>query len=285
MTTRISQSHTRKAKPMKTRYQAQLCLLGILAVLLLFAGATHAATINSSPFSIGYGAQVNATPTWNTVETSSANSPTTQGDFTFSPVLTGGIFSGNGPIVSVPGGVRTLATGGAGQNVGNSGTFGATINASWTGPTPGDAAATPNYQISLVIDSIRIYGTISTSFPTGNDLAFGETTVGHTGTSPAIILNTTTANYQIATNYNQLTWDPADYFDAGTTTSRSFNLVAAASRPVDDFEVFGHVVLSYDVIPEPGAVALVLAAGIALTFIRSRRFTKKVRASSKSVEA
>jgi|GEM_PF-3634972 len=266
---------------MKIQKKTHFIINGFIGLLALFtlAASSQAAAIISSDFTFGYGATAGNPITWTTTETSSSNSATTQGDFTFAPTLQGAFFSSNGPKVTVSGSNRTLVDGDSDRS-GGSDNFASTISGSYTGPTPGDAAPTPNYQLSIIIDSVSIWG-VSFNDESGNKtLGFGETTVGHTATSSTITLNNDSSSFLLNKaqftddpNYSQLVWDPTDYSVAGTSTSRSFNLVSDSNRVIDLFEVIGHVELTYDAIPEPKSITLLLAGGLALILLpRGRRF-------------
>jgi hypothetical protein len=244
--------------------------LGILALAVVVLSNVDAATIVSNSFSYGYTKANASSLAW------TLQAPTTQvtGDFTFTPSVTSIEFSSGGPIFPN----RVLTSAGASQYSGNSGgvnPFAAVLNYSYTG-TPIDAAPIPNYRISLIIDSISIYGVKynTASFP-GDTLAFSETTVGFLATSSTITLNnatpSTTTGLQNATPYLQLVWNPEDFMISGKSGARSFALVSESQRPIDGFEVFGRIELTYDAIPEPSTIALGAIGLTALLFFRKRR--------------
>lgn len=244
--------------------------LGILALTVVVSSSVNAAVVVSNSFSYGYTKANGSSLAW------TLQAPTTAvtGDFTFTPTVTSAFFSQGGPIFPN----RVLTSASANQYSGTSGgadPFTAVLNYSYTG-TPVDAAPVPNYRISLIIDSISIYGVKynTASFP-GNTLAFSETTPGFLATSSAITLNNATAStaagLQDATPYLQLVWNPEDFMISGTNGSRSFALVSESQRPIDGFEVFGRIEVTYDAIPEPSAIALGAIGLTALLFFRKRR--------------
>jgi hypothetical protein len=228
-------------------------------------------TNTSANFSIGFGF-TNVFMPWNDSETSGSNTSTTQGGFTFVPTVTSSLFSGTGPTF-----VGRVLGNGAGANEGASGDsidWTATITASWTGGTPLDAEPDPNFRIQLNITSLRIWGHAHFAFPSGTTMAFSETTPGNAGSSPSITLNVapTTTALTNAANYTQLVWDAGSYQVTGTNMTRTFVITpggAGTDRALDGFEVFGNVLLLYD-IPEPTALTLALA-GIGLAVVRRRR--------------
>lgn len=246
-------------------------LVGLFVVATLFVARVDAASITSAPFSFGYGYTPSAT--WNTSETAAFNTPTVQGDFTFTPTVTGGGFDSTGPVFTG----RVLGDG-SGDYIATSiaypGVPGllASIAASFTGPAPIDAAPVPNYQIVLNISQISIYGANYSPGFTASTLAFTELTPGHASNSPAIALNNF-APVQLASQVTQLVWDPADYAENGFTFTRSFGLLAEDESPVDGFEVFGTVTLFYDALPpapEPSSLML-LGLGTLVLSLRRRR--------------
>lgn len=239
-------------------------LLGSLLAVGLTSGAS-AATITSTPFSLGYGFHNNS---WNTTETAAFNSLPT-GDFSLLVTPSGTGWSASGPSFTN----RTLGTSG-GDYSGVSSDFQVVVSATYTG-TPLDVDVDPGYQVQLNITSIRIWANgYSGPENTGTTVAFSETTPGHESVqSPA----TPTAPYaapQIAGSYSQVVWNPDDFFsDVGTTTTTRtlvLQLPAGASAAIDGFEVFGDIVVTYNAIPEPAGLGL-LAGGLLLAG-RRRRF-------------
>jgi len=242
-----------------------------LSLVLIALGLinSQAATIVSSDFSFGYGYTPPGIPngSWTTDETSGNNTSTTQGNFTFTPSVSGAVFGSVGPIFTN----RVLANGSVGY-MGASGSFNATISGTYTGPTPGDADPIPNFQLSLVITSIRIYGAGVTG-QSNTDLGWSETTPGHTSSSSTInVIQVSGPSFNDAASYTQLTWDPGDFLVSGTSSTRTFALVStAASRAVDGFEIFGRVELSYTAIPEPSTLALLGGMGLAMVLLVRKR--------------
>jgi hypothetical protein len=247
----------------------------LAAVSLVFVPVAHAGIITSADFSFGFGAYNSTGNAWNTAETSTNNTPTTQGNFTFTPTVTGPVDTSTGPTFIG----RVLGTGYAGAVCGWEGTttpWTATIVASWTGPTPLDAAPNPNYQLMLEITQISIYGLKWNNNPT-QTLKFHESTPGNVGDSPILNLKDCDNAFSYVIypyNWNHLVWDPNDVAVAGTTSTRTFGLVASpVEAALEGFEVFGRVHLLYDTVPEPSTFVLLLcgAAGLLCYAWRKRR--------------
>ena len=149
------------------------------------------------------------------------------------------------------------------------------IVASYNGAAPGDATATPNYQLKIELTNLSVYGLYeqSSGGTVGPELAWEEMTAGHLATSPSVTLNTVStvaerAWVYDASKYIQLAWDPGDYsLSLGAlndSVTRSFevnNNVVGDYRLLEGIEVSGRVVLSYNAVPEPSAVVL-LATGL-----------------------
>lgn len=227
-------------------------------------------TIESDTFSLNYGFNNNGSNVgaW-TSNPSSSTTSTVQGDFSFLPSFTNPKGSDYG--VTFQNGVLTN---GAAQYsfAGDSNGFVMTLNGSWNGPTPVDAAADPNYRISIVIDVISIYGLANASVSPSRNLQFSETTAGHLATSPSVtVMGVTNAptGFMSATNYTQLLWDPSDYFTDGVSGGRTFTVTG--NRVIDGFQISGRVVVSYDAVPEPSSYAMLIAGlGVVLFFGRRR---------------
>jgi hypothetical protein len=231
---------------------------------LAMAASASAATITSTPFSVGYGfsAQTNG---WNTTETSWLNTlPST--DFSFGISVVGGQQSNTGPNFTGRKIIAPPAGGSYGESADPS-TFGVTLTGTYTG-TPGDVdLSDPGYQITINISQISIYGASQTTNST-QSLGFNETTAGHAQSqTPQTIAAGT--NYAANGPYTQAVWDPADYSSAATTQVRTFDLSPTGTIYTDGFEVFGTIDVSYNQVPEPASLGL-LAAG-SLLLLRRRR--------------
>jgi hypothetical protein len=231
----------------------RLCFVALCSVLALMASNAGAASILSAPFSFGYGFNnLNSDGgSWNTNETAGANTSTTLGDFTFTPTVNGGHNSTTGPQFNG----RILGNGGA--HYGAYGLlFTLNITGTYTGPTPGDAAADPDYQIKLHITQLSMFGA---TFGGAEILNFAESTLGHEASQPP--QGVAGGNLTQAATYAQVVWDPADFFSAIDTVSqgRSFFLQSSdlGNVNLDGLEVFGFVELSYTAIPEPTGFSLV----------------------------
>lgn len=247
----------------------------LILLLCITLSAVEAAVLTSANFTIGYGYTGATRNGWTTTESSSVNSPTTQGSFTFSPTVLGEIWGGSGPTFP-----NLVLSNGTTDRVGDTKNFSVVISGSWTGATPADAAPSPNYQISIVITNLSIWGVTSTAAGgSATPLAFGETTSGHTATSSSISLNNlpnTASSFTTASNYKQLVWNPDDYSVSGTSTTRSFNIVAGdQERAIDGFQVNGYVLITYTAVPEPGSLATALVGlGLCVVLYGRRRSGK-----------
>jgi hypothetical protein len=229
-----------------------------------------AATVTSSNFSLGFGYTEDPFG-WTTVETSSANTPTALGDFTFVPTVTSSNNSSGG--CTFPGRVLTDQLAGQNGRSANGDGFAATVTGTYTGPTPGDAAPDPNYQISVNISSISLY--VCAYAAEANPFGFAETTAGHAALSPTFNDPVPPNNATLASNYTHLVWDPDDYSVAGTTSTRTFGLsspgLAGGNLQIDGYEITGTVTLTYDVVPEPSSIACFAAIGAAAVVRRRPR--------------
>ncbi len=252
-----------------TRYnnnsRVWLCAGVAASVLLGAVTSTPAAFIVSEEFSLGFGASEATEPTWSTSETSDVNTPTTIGDFTFLPTVTGATTGNRGPTFFD----RVLEDGGENLYTGSPSTFSVSIAASYHG-----TAVPDNPYIRVIIDEISVYG----AKWDGGDrtLAFRETTPGYEGQSDAVTLidigRVHAEQYKIA-NYTQLNWNPDDWWVAGTEFTRSFDVVHENGDPwttvgfLDGFEIRGRV----EIVPEPGTASMLLVGGIAVVLAMSRR--------------
>jgi hypothetical protein len=226
--------------------------LFFLATLMTAATtpATRAVVLNSSPFSFGYGFANLSGSSWNDSETSSVNTPTTQGSFSFTPAPVGDRFSGDG--VVFPNRVLTdqSADGVSGFLTGN---FNVPITANYNGGTPSGASGTPNYQLRLEISNISIYaGEHSSSF-SSIPLIWDETTPGHLSSSTPIALPISNDFNEVA-GYLKVEWNPDDFAtplaNLNDPVTRTFDILVVDNegdlRFLDGLEIEGRVSLIYE---------------------------------------
>lgn len=236
-----------------------------LAVLVRVPTAdANTITLDSAPFTFAFSA-VDASPQCWSLESTGNNSPYTQGDFSLTPGPTGDSFSHTGPIFTN----RVLADGIHNvdpdhNNTDGSGwidVFSLPILASYTGATPVGAT---NVKLEIELTNLSIYGVAYAGGTTS--LAWNEATLGHSQTSSALALTTVSGSppLGIAGNYQQLLWNPDDYYVAGTSATRTFNFGGATFDAVDGLEVMGCVHMSYQTIPEPSTLSLVVLSLIGL---------------------
>lgn len=219
-------------------------------VVLGMVASASAATISSSPFSVGFG--FTTAKQWNTIDETSAVNVYPTGDFTLDASVAGSINSGTGP-----GFVNRDITS-PGNSSGWGGDFLATLIGSYSG-TPVDAAVNPNYQISLNISSITIYAVTQTGAV--QTLNFTETTSSHEQTQSG--QNVASGNAANGSTYTQVAWDVPDYSTAGLSQTRTFALLSEIDIGnffFDGFEIAGTIEVTYDAVPEPASAALLLPA-------------------------
>jgi len=241
----------------------RLCKVLVLGLCVL-AGSlpATAAIISSDSFSIALG--VTTTDVWDGSENADTNSPVTIGDFSYSPSATSMGFSGTGPVFTG----KTLGDGSGGHYSGDSIDFALSITGSYTG-IPLDAAAVPNFKITVEITSVSIYG-VGYSGLTSGDFQFFETTAGHSASSPSVAYNMVSgvSNLGVASNYSHLAWNPDDYEVDGTSFTRTLAL-GNSEFAIDGLIIEGKVNVSYDAVPEPATMTL-LALGGAVLLRRKR---------------
>jgi hypothetical protein len=234
----------------KIRYAMYAAVILMFALAVMPAGAATG-TITSANFSLGYGYV--SGKIWNTSETAANNTATTIGNFSFSATPTSLYISNSG--CGFTG--RVLGTGTYASGVGYYSSaynnFSAPITASYNGPAPVDAAATPNYRLIIDINSISIYvGAQTTS--TVKIARWDEVTSGHLQASSAITIGSVGGSWSNVSHYDRLSWNPDDFSIAmagvNNSVTRTFDILNTGSttdkRFVEGFEVTGSVQLIYD---------------------------------------
>ncbi len=253
---------------MKTRNRFNIVAVAMVAAAQ-WTSQANAAVISSSSFKLAYGFS-GASPSWNTTETISINTPTTQGGFTFAPTVSGGLFTGYGP--RFENGVLGNGAGDAHKG-GNSNTFSLTISGSWDGALPADASNDPGYQLTMVIESISLYGLKIAIGSSDLLMSFEELTAGHTGNSPAVTLKYIAgagSSTVLASNWTLLSWSPEDWTQSGTSVSRTFE-IAEGDRALDGLTIEGYLQLSYHAVPEPSSLGWLLLGVGGMAALRRRK--------------
>lgn len=258
----------------------------VISSVLTSATLVRAAAMTGRDFSIGLGfttdedtTHINGPVTWNDRETHTANTDSSQVPFSFSPTVTGALFSGRGP------GFRDRVLIDGRRELGNTdnkvgflgGDFEVAIEASFDRSTPGNVnRANPNYRLEIEITSISIYAGAFDGITAGPNwtgtptLQWIETTPGHEGFhgSPTALnlIRDVTTDYESAANYTRVEADPADYrapiASPNDTFTRTFSLSPNellmdqdGNGPEnwtigDGFEVTGRVRLYYNALGE-----------------------------------
>lgn len=230
-------------------------LMCILAVVM--CPVANATQIVSSDFSIGIG--YTHFRGWDTFETDAVNTPSTQGEFTFSPSVSGIEGTGGGWLFPNRVPTATAMNGGFGYDD-PANPWGMTLNASYNG------VAQSGGTLTVTITSMSIYGS---DWGTGAaTMWFDETTAGNVSSSAAATIPV----YTVHTDPSccvKLIWNPGALQVDGETATRSFGIDYANTAYnllfVDGFEIFGNV--TYEYIPEPATMILLSLGGL---FIRKR---------------
>lgn len=199
-----------------------------------------------SLFSLGYGWKNGS---WNTSETSSVNTTPGAG-FTLTTNLAGVTGSNTGPTFAnrVIGAIGSSTSYQAAIVDG----FEAELIAAHSGPAPSDAAANPNYQITLNINSISIQNAPNIT-SAGQTINFYEVTPGYESEQEPQA-TVATGNFTMLPTWNKMAWDPEEpLLMAGAlaqTHTRTFVLEQDAyyNMFIDGLEIAGDVSLTYDAV-------------------------------------
>lgn len=271
-------------------------VLAVVSMLVCAALPVQAAStsIISSDFSFGFGAtdSARANSAWSTIETSSVNTATTLGDFSFSVALpTSNRFSGSGlqfinRVITDgdPAAATTAGQTGADPSYGFPNGLTVPITASYNGAAPADS--TPGtFKMMVEITSLSVYGGWHSASSTPATMAWEDVTSGHPQTSSAVALPfppgaTSGGDAKTLANYAQLDWDPDDFetplASLNDSFTRTFGIVGRLAsgdlRLADGIEVEGRVHLIYDkAVPEPASVALLSLGGLMMIRRQRRR--------------
>lgn len=238
-----------------------------VAAGLLTAGSVSAASVFSGNFSYGFGKN---TPSGAWSEATPGSNTAPSGSFEFDAQVYTSSWSGGGPSFQN----RTIGTY---TTTGQSGYFTPTslvyLVGRYTGPAPVDAAATPNYQITMVIDSISVYAAPAATG--GSETTNWKELSADLNHSPVTIASQApqtppqTINWQDAAGYNKVAWSPDDnavsIADVNEYATRFFQMDTSSDFwAVDGFEIEGHLEITYDAVPEPGMISLLTLPALAL---------------------
>jgi len=244
-----------------------------MALALTFTSA-KAATVVSDNFYIAQGFAPTGNPNqgvFDTTETSGVN------------VSPGANFTLNASVIA-----QTLSTTGFtfvnGVMGGYSGSsfssysssvFSVMLDAAYVGPTPLDAAASPDYKLQLNITSISIWAASFSPQGESSTLGWTETTAGNAQTQTQVSIETNPGpNWLYLTNYVNLAWTPGGFQSTGEDQLRTFGLAQSIPEnfALEGFQVSGNIVLTYTAVPEPATTGLLLvAASLGVVVFRSRR--------------
>lgn len=145
-------------------------------------------------------------------------------------------------------------------------TFAVTLDASYVGPTPLDAAAIPDYKLQLNITSISIWAASFAPQGESRTLGWTETTAGNTQAQTQVSIETNPGpNWLTLADYVNLIWTPDGFQSNGEDQTRTFGLAQSVptSFALEGFQVSGNIVLTYTAVPEPATTGLILVAGVA----------------------
>ncbi len=260
--------------PMKTPKIIKNSLLFGMFFALVFSPA-NAATIISDSFSIAQGFAQNGalnSGLYDTSETAGVNvSP--GANFTLSVSINAGTLSATG-FTFVNGVLANLGGTNYSSYVdpGLVGAFLVTLDADYTGPTPGDAAPIPNYKLQLNITNVSLWAAGFEAQGLSGTLGWTETTAGNAQAQTPVSIETNPgANWLTLANYNNVAWTPTGFESTGTNQARTFGQAqTGAGFAEDGFLVTGNIVLTYDAVPEPSTAGLIfLAVGVGgFSFLR-----------------
>jgi len=276
-------ARTQTQSKSESREQKMNTVMTKMIVVAAIVGASMSGTesqgaiITSGNFSLGYGynklAEAGTVVSWNGLENTDPRfiNVNTLGDFSLVPTLTGITYTAGGTAFTD----RELVNGGSEAQSAYITTM--SLAGTWAGTKPADAAADPNYRITINITGIKIWA-YGYEAPQPRTLVLRETTPGYTqdyATFTPPFVNTSMYN---PGPWTQNTWDTLsnNYTTSGTSSTRSLwlgpnDLVHAdLDAPMDGLEIYGNVVLTYDVIPEPTGL-LLLGTGTLLVLARRRQ--------------
>jgi len=208
-------------------------------------GTAAAEGMASADFSMGYGfTNHTGRDAWDTSETELVNRNVGK-DFRLDIKVEGGGFSKFGPsfrdrILQAP-----TPTGMSG----NVAKFKVTVTGVYTGPTPSDAAAEPNYRLRLDIRKISIYAAVFDE-SNGCTLNFDEQSEGFEQSQDPQPLDSKANGFRVLTNYHNIAWEPGapEVNARGNAQTRVFTLSesVAGGAVLDGLEISGNIILEYD---------------------------------------
>lgn len=260
-----------------SRWALSIAVFGMVNVYA--ASDMRGAVITSDTFSVSMG-KTSSTANWNTTETASVNvSPGNL--FALTVNVASGSYSTGGPTFTD----AVIGTYGSSSFSGKTSDFNVFMSAAYAGPTPTDAAATPNYQLTFVITNISVYAA-SNAVGDTHTLNWREVPTSITPTSQSQSPQTLefTETWQNAAGYEKLAWDPSDTPIAisarGNGVTRNFVLDTEDGKvfALDGYQVTGYIQLTYDAVPEPKTYGLLglFGSGVVFGYLRRKSFLRAI---------